>query len=76
MGPRKRHRRGSRRNSRQCSASLYGLIRTRLEQIGRPIGGNDLLIAAQAVALGHTIVTDKQSEFARIDGLLPENWLA
>jgi tRNA(fMet)-specific endonuclease VapC len=30
----------------------YGLIRTRLEQIGRPIGGNDLLIAAQAVALG------------------------
>jgi len=38
--------------------AAYGLIRTRLEQSGKPIGGNDLLIAAQAVALGCTIVTD------------------
>jgi tRNA(fMet)-specific endonuclease VapC len=55
--------------------TAYGVIRTRLEQIGRPIGGNDLLIAAQAVALGYTIVTDNEGEFARIDGLLHENWL-
>jgi tRNA(fMet)-specific endonuclease VapC len=55
--------------------TAYGVIRTRLEQIGRPIGGNDLLIAAQAIALGYTIVTDNQGEFARIDGLLRENWL-
>ncbi len=55
--------------------TAYGLIRTRLEQIGRPIGGNDLLIAAQAVALGYTVVTDNEAEFARIDGLLRENWL-
>jgi tRNA(fMet)-specific endonuclease VapC len=55
--------------------TAYGQIRTRLEQIGRPIGGNDLLIAAQAVALGYTIVTDNEGEFARIDGLLRENWL-
>jgi tRNA(fMet)-specific endonuclease VapC len=55
--------------------TVYGLIRTRLEQIGRPIGGNDLLIAAQAVALGYTIVTDNEREFDRIDGLLRENWL-
>jgi len=53
----------------------YGEIRTRLEQIGRPIGGNDLLIAAQAMALGCTIVTDNEAEFARIDGLIRENWL-
>lgn len=53
----------------------YGLIRTRLEQAGRPIGGNDLLIAAQAVTLGYMIVTDNEAEFARIDGLLCENWL-
>jgi tRNA(fMet)-specific endonuclease VapC len=52
-----------------------GLIRTRLEQAGRPIGGNDLLIAAQAIALGYTIVTDNEGEFARIDGLPRENWL-
>jgi tRNA(fMet)-specific endonuclease VapC len=53
----------------------YGMIRTRLEQAGTPIGGNDLLLAAQAIALGCTIVTDNESEFARIDGLLRENWL-
>jgi tRNA(fMet)-specific endonuclease VapC len=56
--------------------AAYGLIRTRLEQVGRPIiGGNDLLIAAQAFALGHTIVTDNEGEFARIEGLPSENWL-
>jgi tRNA(fMet)-specific endonuclease VapC len=55
--------------------TAYGLIRRRLEQIGRPIGGNDLLIAAQAVAFGYTIVTDNEGEFARIDGLPYENWL-
>ncbi|MGO8917195.1 MAG: type II toxin-antitoxin system VapC family toxin [Stellaceae bacterium] len=55
--------------------AAYGLIRTRLEQAGRPIGGNDLLIAAQAIALGYTIVTDNEGEFARIDGLPRETWL-
>ena len=53
----------------------YGELRTRLEQAGRPIGGNDLLIAAQTVALGYTIVTDNETEFTRIEGLLCENWL-
>lgn len=53
----------------------YGLIRTKLERAGTPIGGNDLLIAAQTLALGYTIVTDNEAEFARIDGLLRENWL-
>jgi tRNA(fMet)-specific endonuclease VapC len=55
--------------------TAYGSLRTRLEQAGTPIGGNDLLIAAQAVALGCTIVTDNDREFARIDGLPRENWL-
>jgi tRNA(fMet)-specific endonuclease VapC len=55
--------------------ATYGLIRTRLEQAGQPIGGNDLLIAAQALALGCTIVTDNETEFARVDGLPRENWL-
>ncbi|MSO77516.1 MAG: type II toxin-antitoxin system VapC family toxin [Alphaproteobacteria bacterium] len=54
---------------------VYGLIRSRLEASGGPIGGNDLLIAAQAMALGLTIVTDNEREFARIDGLPRENWL-
>jgi tRNA(fMet)-specific endonuclease VapC len=40
-----------------------------------PIGANDLLIAAQALALGYTIVSDNEKEFARVDDLLRENWL-
>jgi tRNA(fMet)-specific endonuclease VapC len=55
--------------------STYGLIRTELELAGTPIGSNDLLIAAQTLTLGYTIVTDNEGEFARIDGLRLENWL-
>jgi tRNA(fMet)-specific endonuclease VapC len=55
--------------------TTYGLLRARLERAGRPIGGNDLLIAAQTIALGYTIVTDNEKEFARIEGLPRENWL-
>ncbi|MFI4914395.1 MAG: type II toxin-antitoxin system VapC family toxin [Steroidobacterales bacterium] len=53
----------------------YGRLRVRLEQAGKPIGGNDLLIAAQAVSLGYGIVTDNESEFAHVDELHRENWL-
>ncbi len=55
--------------------SAYRLLRTRLEQAGTPIGGNDLLIATQALALGHTIVTDNENEFTRIEDLPYQNWL-
>ncbi|MDB5361227.1 MAG: VapC toxin family domain ribonuclease [Rhodospirillales bacterium] len=55
--------------------TLYGLIRTRLEAVGQPIGGNDMFIAAQALALGYTVVTDNEREFGRIEGLSHENWL-
>ena len=55
--------------------AAYGVIRTQLEQAGRPIGSNDLLIAAQAVALGYTVVTDNEREFGRVGGLPCENWL-
>ena len=54
---------------------IYGAIRTQLELAGTPIGGNDLLIAAQAMALDHTLVTDNDKEFSHIDGLRIENWL-
>jgi tRNA(fMet)-specific endonuclease VapC len=55
--------------------TAYGQLRARLELSGRPIGGNDLLIAAQTIALGYTIVTDNEREFARIQDLPCENWL-
>jgi tRNA(fMet)-specific endonuclease VapC len=54
---------------------IYGEIRTQLELAGTPIGGNDLLIGAQAMALDYTLVTDNDREFARIAGLRVENWL-
>lgn len=54
---------------------IYGDLRHRLESAGRPIGGNDLLIASQAIALGHILVSDNEREFARIDDLPLENWL-
>jgi tRNA(fMet)-specific endonuclease VapC len=54
----------------------YAKIRTRLENGGTPIGPNDLLIAAQALALGLTLVTANIAEFARVPGLHIENWLA
>jgi tRNA(fMet)-specific endonuclease VapC len=54
----------------------YGGIRSELEAAGKPIGGNDLLIAAHAYATGATIVTANADEFKRIRGLNVENWLA
>lgn len=53
----------------------YAQQRTKLEEQGMPIGANDLLIAAHALALGATLVTDNDKEFARIAGLHVENWL-
>lgn len=55
--------------------STYGVIRARLERMGKIIGGNDLLIAAHALALGCTLVTDNLREFSRIDGLAVTDWL-
>jgi tRNA(fMet)-specific endonuclease VapC len=55
--------------------AAYGLLRTRLEQAGRPVGANDLLIAAQALSLGYTVITDNEKEFAHVEDLRRENWL-
>jgi tRNA(fMet)-specific endonuclease VapC len=54
----------------------YGAIRSALETAGKPIGGNDLLIAAHARATGTTVVTANADEFKRIPGLKAENWIA
>jgi tRNA(fMet)-specific endonuclease VapC len=55
--------------------TMYGLIRANLERTGQPIGANDLLIAAHALALDLTVATDNEREFSRIDNLRVENWL-
>lgn len=52
----------------------YGRIRFDLQRQGLPIGGNDLLIAAIALAHGATLVTANTREFGRVVRLKFENW--
>ncbi len=58
----------------QPADAVYGELRTRLERAGESIGANDLLIAAHALTLDHTMVTDNEREFSRIKNLRVENW--
>ena len=53
----------------------YTTIRAHLQRQGTPIGPNDTLIAAHALALDCTLVTDNEAEFCRVPGLRVENWL-
>jgi tRNA(fMet)-specific endonuclease VapC len=53
----------------------YAYLRAILERSGTPIGANDMLIAAHALALGCTLVTDNEREFSRVEALKIENWL-
>ncbi len=55
--------------------AAYARLRAQLEAAGSPIGGNDMLIAAHALAIDRTVVTDNEREFVRISGLQVENWL-
>lgn len=52
----------------------YGRIRQELEQRGETIGAMDLLIAAQALSLQATLVTNNVTHFRRISGLKVVNW--
>ena len=54
----------------------YAGLRLALERAGTPIGGNDMLIAAHALALDLTVVTANEREFSRVPGLAVENWLS
>jgi tRNA(fMet)-specific endonuclease VapC len=54
----------------------YAMIRHHLQKNGQPIGYNDLFIAAHALALNLTLVTDNVREFSRVPELAMENWLA
>lgn len=53
----------------------YAQIHTDLEQQGKPIGGNDLIIAAHSLSLSLTLVTDNIREFSRVSNLKVANWL-
>ena len=57
------------------AAMAYGDVRSDLEKRGLIIGGNDLFIAAHALSLNLTLVTNNQREFSRVNGLKIENWV-
>ena len=54
----------------------YGRVRASLEERGMPIGPLDTLIAAHALSLGATLVTNNTREFERVSGLQIEDWTA
>lgn len=56
------------------AAIEYGSLRAMLEKSGSPIGANDLIIAAHAVSMGVTLVTNNTKEFERVNDLKLENW--
>lgn len=53
----------------------YGKIRQYLQVSGKPIGNNDLWIAAHALASKLVLVTNNVAEFQRVPGLRVENWV-
>ena len=53
----------------------YGAIRAQLERAGTPIGNNDLWIAAHALSLGVTLVSNNTREFERVPKLKLDNWV-
>lgn len=55
-------------------ALSYANIRANLEAVGTPIGSNDLMIAAIAVANNLILVTHNTAEFSRVPGLKVEDW--
>ncbi len=57
------------------ASTHYGDIRRNLESRGLSIGQNDLWIAAQARSADAVLVTDNETEFRRVEGLVVENWL-
>ena len=56
------------------AALLYGEIRAYLEKRGTPIGSMDLLIAAHALSLRVTLVTNNSREFDRVPSLTCVDW--
>jgi tRNA(fMet)-specific endonuclease VapC len=55
-------------------AEMYAEIRATLEQAGKIIGPNDLILAATVLANGGILVTNNENEFKRVKSLKTENW--
>jgi len=58
----------------QACAERFGVVAVSLATRGQPIGVYDTLVAAQALCLGLTVVTNNTRHFSRVPGLAVENW--
>ena len=58
----------------EASAERFGTVAAALAGRGEPIGVVDTLVAAQALSLGVTVVTNNTRHFSRVPGLAVENW--
>ena len=59
----------------QRAADRFGTVATSLARRGEPIGTFDTLMAAHALSLGLTFVTNNTQHFGRVLGLKTENWV-
>lgn len=57
------------------AADHFATVAASLRRRGAPIGTFDTLLAAQALSLGLTLVTNNTQHFGRVTGLATENWL-
>jgi tRNA(fMet)-specific endonuclease VapC len=57
------------------AAWAYGDLRAELERRGTPIGSLDTMIAAHALNLQATLITNNTREFAQVSGLHVDNWV-
>jgi tRNA(fMet)-specific endonuclease VapC len=58
------------------AADDYAVIRSTLETSGQSIGPVDLFIAAHAISLGATLLTQNFNEFRRVPGLAVKHWFS
>ena len=63
-------------NFDRAAAIIYGDIRAKLEKQGTPIGSLDTLIAAHALSLNVTLITNNVKEFKRLPNLKLDNWVS
>jgi tRNA(fMet)-specific endonuclease VapC len=59
----------------EASAERFGVVAAALSGRGQPIGVYDTLVAAQALSMGLTVVTNNTRHFSRVPGLTVENWV-
>lgn len=57
-----------------AAAESFGIIAAALASDGHPIGQMDAMIAAHALSVGATLVTNNRRHFSKVDGLEIENW--